>query len=172
VGTVSNSRRGLSLRSHRGFTLLEILVVSCIVAILITMGLSSYRASRQRTIETAGFHGMKVIGAAMEAYHTSHGRYAGNFRELQNYSIIAQQYRQSDPRGAAGGIDAFMRGFSVTWVYSPTNPHRYSVIARGNDYAYNDQTGDNLIFLLTQEGIVLQTNQGTSGTGGAYELAH
>lgn len=169
---MSSKRAGCRQRAHRGFTLLEILVVATIVAILITMGLSSYRASRQRTIETAGFHGMKVIGAAMEAYHTSHGRYAANFRELQDYSIIAQAYRQSDPRGPAGGIDAFMHGFSVTWVYSPTNPHRYSVIARGNDYMHNDQTGDNLIFLLTQEGIVLQTRQGTSGTGGAYELAH
>lgn len=160
------------LRARRGFTMLEILVVATIVAILVTMGLSSYRQSRQRTIETAGFHGMKVIGAAMEAYHTSNGRYARNFGELKNYSIIAQGYRQSDPRGPAGGIDAFMRGFSVTWVYSDTNPHRYSVIARGVDYPYNNQTGDNLIFLLTQEGIVLQTRQGPSGTGGAYELAH
>ncbi|MCG3152064.1 MAG: hypothetical protein GEEBNDBF_01352 [bacterium] len=165
---MSSNRRS----SLRGFTMLEILVVATIVAILITMGLSSYRNSRQRTIEVAGFHGLKAIGAGMEAYHTSHGRYAANFRELQNYSIIAQAYRQSDPRGPAGGIDAFMRGFSVTWVYDPAQPHRYSVIARGVDYPYNERTGDNVIFLLTQEGIVYETRQGTSGSGGTYVPAH
>ena len=147
-------------------------MVSTIIAILITMGLSSYRQSRQRTIEVAGFHGMKVLGAAMEAYHTSHGRYARNFRELQNYSIVAQAYRQSDPRGPAGGVDAFMKGFSVSIIFSNAAPHRYSIVARGVDYPHNHDVGDAVIYVMTQEGIVYETRQGVSGTGGTYVPAH
>lgn len=168
MATVSSNR---SFPVRRGFTMLEILVVTTIIAILITMGLSSYRNSRQRSVEVAGFHGMKVLGAAMEAYHTSHGRYAANFRELQNYSIIAHSYRQSDRRGGVGW-DAFMQGFSVRWIYNPQSPHRYSIVAVGVNYPYNERTGDNIIFLLTQEGTVYETRQGLSGTGGTYVPAH
>lgn len=157
--------------ASRGFTMLEMLVVATIVAILVTMGLSSYRASRQRTTEVAAFHGMKLLSAAQEAYHTSHGRYALNFNELKGYSIIAQEYRQSDPVGPGGGADALIRGFSVTFFPS-TSPHRYSIIAVGRDYPHNYVTGDRIIYRLTQEGLVTETRAGTSGTGGTYVPAH
>ena len=149
--------------------MLEILVVTTIIAILITMGLSSYRASRQRSIEVSGFHGMKVLGAAEEAYHTSYGRYARNFAELQNYSIIAKAYRQSDPIGPAGGIDAFMRGFSVTFVVTDPTAQKFSIYAIGRDYMYDTTSGDNIQFLLTQEGIVMEQRV---GPGGPYVPAH
>ncbi|HYE79460.1 MAG TPA: type II secretion system protein [bacterium] len=155
-----------SNRLHRGFTMLEMLVVATIVAILITMGLSSYRASRQRAIEVAGFHGMKVLSAAQEAYMTSYGRYARYFNELKGYSIIAREYQTN-----AAGIDAFMKGFSVVFMPS-TSPYRFSIVAVGRDYPHNPVTGDRLIFRLTQEGLVQETRAGTSGTGGTYVPAH
>lgn len=145
------------MNNEQGFTLLEILVVAFIITVLITMGLSSFVKARQRGIETAGKHGMKALGSAMQAYHNDYGIYT-NFYSLQP-RYIQGGMRMSDaypPRS-----NAFIRHFSLSWTFVSSQPHRYSIYAIGI-YDHWGAGNDRIELLMTHQGELRQRQVGTS----------
>lgn len=153
-----------NIRDEGGFTLLEILVVCFIISILVTMGLSSFIKARQRGYETAAMHGMRTLGAAMEAYHNDYGRFAQSFRELQPRYIDAS-YRLSDATPARS--NPVIRHFSLAWTYYSAYPHMYSINAIGL-YDHWQVGNDRIELRLTQEGTIERRYAGQGNFGPAY----
>jgi prepilin-type N-terminal cleavage/methylation domain-containing protein len=143
---------GKEKRRDSGFTLVEILTVALIIVIIATFAFPSYRKSRQRAYETAGYHGMKSLATAMEQYYNYNGYYAFSFNELKRAGYIDKNYAQSDHyHGLRGSLRPFIKGFTVFWeVWSP---NRYSIRAR-TLYNFNVLANDFVELRISDSGQV------------------
>lgn len=91
------------LRSKKGFTLVELMVVCIIVAILAAVAIPLMAANKKRAYETEAQAALGSIKTAMRVYYAEHGDYptdkslatigifdsdlAGTFFDVNNYSI-------------------------------------------------------------------------------------
>lgn len=77
---------------HRGFTLIEILVVMAIVALLASLAAPRYIASVKRGQETALRGSLAVMRDAIDQFAADKGRYPESLEEL-----VAQRYLRALP---------------------------------------------------------------------------
>lgn len=64
-----------ALRSQRGFTLIEVLVVSAILGILVAMAVSNLRNAVNRARQKRTMADMRSLALGIESYSTDHNRY-------------------------------------------------------------------------------------------------
>lgn len=75
----------MSLRqpmSQRGFTMIEMLVVVCVIGILVAIALPGYRGYVERTNRTVGKAALSTLAARQESYAADHKVYTNNFARL------------------------------------------------------------------------------------------
>lgn len=92
---------------HRGFTLIELMVVMAIIAVLLTIALPRYLGSVERAREATLKQTLAVVRDAIDKFHADRGRYPNDLAELQQL-----RYLRAVPVDPMTDSDA-------TWVITP-----------------------------------------------------
>ena len=123
----------MSRHAHRGFTLVEILVVVVILGILATMVVPQFLEASIRAKSSSMLAQVQTVRKALEVYRTEHGN---------EYPTLAQMWTnltiQTDAAGDAGGT------LGPYLLKVPNNPFSNgSAIAADNsaDWQYDETTG-------------------------------
>ena len=114
-----------SPRTHRGFTLIELMVVIAIIAILIAVLLPNFIHARAQGQATACDDNLKHIGSAALLYSNDNG---GRFPTA--LSQLAPTYLAEIPTCASVGVDTYTSGF-----VSASNPDSFTVVCSGTNHA-------------------------------------
>jgi prepilin-type N-terminal cleavage/methylation domain-containing protein len=69
------------MRNHRGFTIVELLIVIMIIGILMAMIMPNIRGAREQAREAALKMNMHNVQVVIEAFHMEQGYYADDFYE-------------------------------------------------------------------------------------------
>lgn len=89
MGTLSLVRR-LSLKSQRGFTLIELMVVASLIVILATMGLVQYRQSIVRSKEAVLKEDLFRLRDAIDQYYADKNQYPSTLEALVTDGYLRQ----------------------------------------------------------------------------------
>ncbi|HEY8535775.1 MAG TPA: prepilin-type N-terminal cleavage/methylation domain-containing protein [Vicinamibacterales bacterium] len=101
---------GLRLRSPRGFTIIELMVVISLIVVLATIGLMSYRTSVQRGREAVLRENLFRMRDAIDQYYVDKGKYPADLTEL-----VTAGYLRAIP------VDP-ITGSADTWQTVPAEP--------------------------------------------------
>jgi prepilin-type N-terminal cleavage/methylation domain-containing protein len=91
---------GDNVKTNRGFSLLELLIVVAIILIIATIAIPSLLRSRQSANETAAVANMRNLNSAQVSYSSSNGGVYGELSDLVGAGLI-------DPRYASGNFAGF-----------------------------------------------------------------
>jgi prepilin-type N-terminal cleavage/methylation domain-containing protein len=69
-------------RSHRGFSLIELLIVIAIILIIITIAVPKYQKTQMFVRETAAIRAIQTLHQVEVQYQSQYGRYATSLAEL------------------------------------------------------------------------------------------
>lgn len=69
------------MRNHRGFTLVELLIIILIIGILLSMAMPNFRVARELARTTAAKMNLHNVQVVIEAFHMEQGYYADDFYE-------------------------------------------------------------------------------------------
>ena len=105
------------LRTRRGYTLIEMLIVLSIISILATMAMPSFQKSLIRAKETNLRRTLFIMRDTIDQFYADQGRYPNSLEDLETEKYIRQV-----------PIDPFT-GQSDTWITIP--PEGF---AEGNVY--------------------------------------
>lgn len=105
------------LQKAKGFTLIEILVVIAIIAILITIGLTSYTTAQRQARDAKRRGDLKTIQNALEQYYADH---SGNYPDISYSSTTLAGYFPGE-RTTGGGAPSDPR-FSCDYQYDGSPP--------------------------------------------------
>jgi general secretion pathway protein G len=113
-----NSRRqdvgGHRIRSRRGFTLLELMIVLAIMGILITIAQPNLKAAVTRAREAVLREDLFQMREALDQYYADNGKYPTQLSELVNQSEKSRNYLREIPKdpitGAADWITVGLEG--------------------------------------------------------------
>ncbi|MCC6850148.1 MAG: prepilin-type N-terminal cleavage/methylation domain-containing protein [Deltaproteobacteria bacterium] len=71
------------MRTHRGFTLIEVLVVLVLVGVLAGLAIPQYAGFRQRGYDSKVAAAVRGVATGEEAYYAEHRVYAASIGELR-----------------------------------------------------------------------------------------
>lgn len=77
-----------NLRTERGFTLVEIIVVIAVIGLLSMVVFASFDDSRKKARDTARHADIQQIGAALQAYGVTYGSYPPNLDALVSVGLL------------------------------------------------------------------------------------
>ncbi len=93
---------------HKGFTLIEMLVVMAVVALLLSIALPRYFGSVEKAKEVALKENLQVLRTGIDRFHTDKGRFPNDLEEL-----VSEKYFRSIP------VDPVTESAN-TWVLVPS----------------------------------------------------
>ena len=140
-----------SLRLHRAFTLIELLIVIAIILIILAIAMPKVDQALMNGRETAAIKHVQVLNAAQVQYYSQFGKYASTLQELgppasgQPSASAADLLPKDLAEGTKGGFTFIMQG----------TPGGYSVNA--NPVAYNG-TGRRSFY--SDQSTVIRENRG------------
>ena len=105
------------LKTRKGYTLIEMMIVISIISILATMAMPSFQRSLIRAKETNLRRTLFIMRDTIDQYYADHGRYPDSLQDLETDKYIRQI-----------PMDPFT-GSSDTWITIP--PEGF---AEGNIY--------------------------------------
>lgn len=89
--------------SHRGFTLIELVVVMAIIGLLLTIALPQYFHSIERGKREVQHQNISVIRDAIDKYYGDNGQYPDTLDDL-----VAKRYLRSIPVDPVSGSTAWV----------------------------------------------------------------
>jgi prepilin-type N-terminal cleavage/methylation domain-containing protein len=107
----------MSIRYHRGFTLVEMLVVIGIIAVLAALLLPAVMTTITRARNTVIALELKQLDTAIEAYRLEKGDYPPNFRDRD---VVRRHVMKCYPKIDRGYFDAFLA--QATKIVPPGAP--------------------------------------------------
>ncbi len=99
---------------RRGLTLVEVMVITSIVALLAVVAIQSLTRSRVVTIESTVIANLRTLANSLEMYHSANQQYPGDWQ--------ADLYTNVDPDFGPPGFNLPMNGSTLqgyTYTYSP-----------------------------------------------------
>src|SRR5262245_13882127 len=113
------------MRDHRGFTLIEVLVVIVLVGVLAGIAIAQYASFRARGFDSKVAAAVRGVATGEEAYYAAHRFYAPGLRDLQ--SMVVGDVSIVITPGNTGSLGTSFRVVgmhrdatrSYTWVSDP-----------------------------------------------------
>ena len=124
---------------RRGFTIIELLIVMAVIAILVSIGIPSFRAMQTEGWKTKADRDTMALKIAVEAYYKNHGSFpaeSGYQATLLSETPPMLESTLDDPFAAAGTAYAYKlsTGGSYYVIYSigPGGTGAMSIADTGN----------------------------------------
>jgi prepilin-type N-terminal cleavage/methylation domain-containing protein len=118
----------LIMRSRKGFTLIELMIVIAIIGILAAIAIPNFRKARQQARQKACFANQRVIMGAIEMYNMDTNAMMDSYGDAEETSLINGKYLKSkivpaEANCAITGSNLIKEGIVECSVHgSPENP--------------------------------------------------
>jgi len=112
------------MKSNRGFSLLELLIVVAIILIIATIAIPSLLRSRQAAQESSAVAQVRTINTAEVTYLSSNGGNYGSIPELITQGFLDGRFANS-VSGYTFAITASASDYTVSATPTSTNAGRY-----------------------------------------------
>lgn len=119
------------MKDHKGFSLIELLIVVVIIGIIAAIAIPNLLSSRRAANEGTAISTLRTLSGAQSTYHASVGAgdYAGQSGATQSFPVLAAA-NIVDSRfavlGSSGGTEISGYMFSVgAWPRTPTRQANY-----------------------------------------------
>lgn len=113
------------MRDHRGFTLLEVLMILVLIGVLAGISIQQYAVYRARSYDSRVAAAVRGVATGEEAYFASHEIYASDLDDLDK-AMVAGDVAITILPGNSGSLGSSFRvvgthpeGRSHTWISDP-----------------------------------------------------
>ena len=117
----------MELKSQKGFTLLELLITMCIIMILASIAVPSYKDYKKKAYDVRALTDLKNIATAQELYYIDNEKYLA----CKNSACTSLPSIKNISQGVSVTVTAKKDSFSIT------SKHELG----GKEYTFNSDNG-------------------------------
>ena len=126
-----------SIRSHRGFTLIEVLIVITLIVVLASMGMASYTNSVQRSREAVLQEDLFRMRDAIDQYYADKNKYPQTLQDL-----VTDKYLREIPKDPITNSAEPGPRFPRNWTPTTRRRNRASTTSRADRKARRSTARD------------------------------